>query len=194
MSLKLIGLYSPVPGCGKSTVAQSLVQNHGFIVIAYAQPLKRMLASLFHSIHLEDKYEYYSTLAKEEPIPELGGVTFRHMAKILGTEAFRCHVAEDFWLTCFALRLQFLRELGIDKVVCDDVRFINEAEQFRSLGGELWEITRASAPEADNHPSNRGLAAFKGFTHRFQNDSESLDELDQFVSILLHANATPVPA
>lgn len=195
MSFRLIGLYSPVPGCGKSTVAQRLVQNHGFTLISYATPLKMMLKGLFTSLDMEYDYAYYSTSGKERPIPELGGVTFRHMAQTQGTEWGRNQIADDFWLTCFALRLQCLRDLGIDRVVCDDVRFMNEAEQFQSLKAELWEITRASAPEpAGSHPSNRGLTGFNGFTHHLQNDSDSIAELDQFVSILLHANATPVPA
>lgn len=67
---RLIALCSPVMGSGKSTLALHLVERHGFIRVAFAASLKRMittllLASGFHELQVD---RYVSGDMKEQPL------------------------------------------------------------------------------------------------------------------------------
>jgi hypothetical protein len=43
-------------------------------------------------------------------------------------------------------------------VVVDDVRFPNEAQLIKSMGGQLWRIERPGLTDATGHSSEGGLA------------------------------------
>jgi hypothetical protein len=74
----IIGLWSPAPGCGKSTVAQHLYQRHGHIRLSFADPMKWMLVSM-----LQDAgYSYPEARRipwedKETPLDRLPGAPQR---------------------------------------------------------------------------------------------------------------------
>ena len=44
-----------------------------------------------------------------------------------------------------------------DKLVFTDVRFPNEAEMIKSLGGEIWRIQRPGIAPINNHPSESAM-------------------------------------
>lgn len=51
---RLIGLYSPVPGCGKDTLADHLTARHGYVNVKTVAPLKAMLAVLYTALGYDD--------------------------------------------------------------------------------------------------------------------------------------------
>ena len=68
MSLpRLIGLYSPAPGCGKTTVA-SLLSNHQRV--SFAAPLKRAVWNMLNDLGTSGVH--FVCKDKEAIIPELG--------------------------------------------------------------------------------------------------------------------------
>lgn len=154
---KLIGLYSPTPGCGKSTIAQ-LAEEYGWVTVSFAWPLKAMLRGLFESVEMGHRFEYYSTEGKEEPIPEFYGKTFRFMARTLGTEWGRNLIHRDFWIQTFRLRVIPFLDQGV-VFICDDTRFENEALTIiKEFGGEIWKIERSCAAHlGSSHVSDGGL-------------------------------------
>ena len=92
---------------------------------------------------------------KGEPDPSLGGHTPRYLMQTLGTEWGRRMISDDIWLRAWVKALG-----GHRNVVVDDVRFPNEAELIRSLGGYIIQIDRPNGPTIDHsdHPSEQGLS------------------------------------
>jgi hypothetical protein len=148
MNAPLIGLYSPVPGSGKSTLAQAL-GGYCFETVRFAGPLKQMLKILLleAGCDVRELDRYVDGDLKEVETPFLGGRTPRHAMQTLGTEWGRKLMRTTFWLDLFHSKVSQLRAAG-KPVVCDDMRFENEAEAIRSAGGILVRITRPSLPKA----------------------------------------------
>jgi hypothetical protein len=149
---KLIGLCG-VAGSGKTTVANILVEKYGFQRVAFADPLKDMLKAVGFT------HEQLYGSEKEVVVPDLG-VTPRHAMQTLGTEWGRQHIGTDFWVKLWMRKVQALRIKGID-VVCDDIRFRNEAAAVRSMGGGVIAVFRPTStlkgyPEA-LHSSETGM-------------------------------------
>jgi hypothetical protein len=133
-------------GAGKTTAAEELVQSQGFVRVRFAGPLKDMLRSLGLSV------EEIDGPLKEQPCALLGGKTPRHAMITLGTEWGRYMIHTDLWINAWKQRVVSLPEDA--KVVCDDVRFPNEVQTIRSMGGRIIHINR---PEfgGTNHPSEQ---------------------------------------
>lgn len=125
----LIGFTGPM-GCGKSYAAKYLRDRHRFTIHKMAGPLKRMIRTL----GLTDKHIEGSE--KEVPHDLLCGKTPRYAMQTLGTEWGRDIIGTDFWVNLWAFQMPGGR------VVCDDVRFANEAAIIQKLGGTLVSIER----------------------------------------------------
>jgi hypothetical protein len=164
---RLIGLYSPAPQSGKSSVA-SYLSCHGYRVLPFAGPLKRMIATFLHTLGCDAAtIERLMTTDKELPIPEIG-VSARHLCQTLGTEWGRACVHPEIWIKAWQLTAQRDLDRGID-IVVDDVRFPNEARTIRELGGELWRVERPGLMRTTTHASEGGLDHFD-FDREFTND------------------------
>ena len=153
MSGALIGLYSPAPRCGKTTLANSLVTAHGYTKVSFADPLRAMMVPFLESLgYRQDEAERLIHVDKATVIPAVG-VSVRHLLQTLGTEWGRTYASTDVWLRCWtasAARHQ--------RVVADDVRFPNEADLIRSMGGELWMVRRPGLEVVTGHRSDGNLA------------------------------------
>ena len=147
---RLIGLYSPAPGCGKTTVADLLIEHQR---ASFAAPLKRAVSTMLRDLGIPGfRYVYEN---KEAIIPELG-VSARHMMQTLGTEWGRACIHPDFWVMIARAETQRIITDG-GSVVIDDVRFPNESAMIRDLGGELWRIDRPGVTYDGNHSSEGAL-------------------------------------
>jgi hypothetical protein len=161
---RLIGLYSPSPGCGKTTAA-GVLQDQGFQPISFAAPLRSMVFSLLLDLGYNSG-EAFALLhtRKEELLPQLG-VSTRHLLRTLGTEWGRSCVHPSLWLQSFQCRLA-----GLDLVVVDDVRFANEAQLILQLGGEIWQLRRPGHERPAEHASDGDLNGWDGFACTVTND------------------------
>ena len=147
---RLIGLYSPAPGCGKSTLADLFIEHQR---LSFAAPLKRAVSNMLNELGLPGfNYVYVD---KESIIPELG-VSARHMMQTLGTEWGRARVHPDFWVMIARAKTQRIMADG-GSCVIDDVRFPNEAAMVFDIGGELWRIDRPGVSYDGSHESEGGL-------------------------------------
>ena len=147
---RLIGLYSPAPGCGKTTAANLFIEHQR---VSFAAPLKRAVWRLLDDLGLSGFHFAYED--KEAIIPEIG-VSARHMMQTLGTEWGRACIHPDFWVMIARAETQLIMNDG-GSVVIDDVRFPNEAAMIRDLGGELWRIDRPGVIYSGDHSSEGGL-------------------------------------
>lgn len=124
----MIIAFSGQAQAGKTTAADTLTK-FGWSKVSFASPIKRMLAVL------TDETD------KEACPPELCGKSVREGYQTLGTEWGRAIMGKDIWLR--AVKRQMLLVTGNGgRVVCDDVRFDNEAELIHQLGGVVIEVCR----------------------------------------------------
>lgn len=136
----IIGLCG-LAGSGKSTAARLLSRELNFARRPFAYKLKAMLSALGVDKEILDG----SRESKEVPLECLGGITARHAMQTLGTEWGRNCMRDDFWI------IQWMREIHrFTNVVADDVRFPNEADLIRSLGGRVYKIERAGSGDRIN--------------------------------------------
>jgi len=135
-------------GSGKSTAAQVLL-DAGWKRVKFADPLKNML----RVIGLDDRH--IEGDLKELPCDLLGGKTPRWAMQSLGTEWGRNCIFPDFWMSLARREIALVLAQGYS-VVVDDVRFDNEADMIRELGGSVLLIKRG--PDAPiEHESEKGV-------------------------------------
>lgn len=153
----LIGLTGRA-GCGKDTVAEHLEADYGFSTMSFAGPLKKTAATLFN---LPDLY-FHNRELKEKPLEDWDGLSPRHILQMLGTEAVRNTFGENFWIK------RWLNEYSgvsiYSNVVVTDVRFNNEAQIIRDLGGIIVHIVRPGDRSLDlaagKHASEVGIKLY----------------------------------
>lgn len=166
----LIGLYSPAPQSGKSTVADFLVERFGFTRKGFARALKDMTLALLEAFGFapKDANDYVYGSRKETPIPEMGGRSSRYLQQTLGTEWGRELVAGDLWIKAV------LNDRRPDLLVVDDLRFPNEYDAIRAEGGQVWKVVRPGAERTNTHPSE-GLLDDREFDEVIVNDGSIRD-------------------
>lgn len=146
----IIGLCG-LAGSGKSTVARTLTGSFDFNRLAFADPLKGMLAS----VGFTPEQLYGSE--KEAVIADLG-VTPRAAMQSLGTDWGRDMVHPDIWVNLWTRKARALLAAGAH-VVADDVRFPNEVAAIRALGGEVWRVDRPGTVQMAHASETHDLEA-----------------------------------
>lgn len=173
----LIGIAGPAQS-GKSTLAgefRRLIEFRGkkYREQPFAGPLKRMLASIGVDV---------SDLSKNVPVAFLDGrITPRIMMQTLGTEWGRS-LLPDLWLRVWEHEL----DDSVSVVTVPDVRFDNEADLIRGLGGAIIHVQRK--PTADMlavpaHASEAGITRVKGDII-FRND-RGIEKMAQLAASIL---------
>lgn len=152
---KLIALYSSAAGSGKSEVAKALMAD-GYLPVKFAGPLKDMARGLLRSMGFGDftVERMIEGDLKEMVIPGFATVTPRQIMQTLGTDWGREAIDHDLWTKVAAAKIETLRAQGID-VVVDDLRFPNEYELIKSMGGAAIEVTRPN-------PTREAGGAYEG--------------------------------
>ena len=184
LDFSVVGLYSPVPECGKSTLARALLQQSvcHCEIIPFARPLKSAAVGFIASLAGVTLAEaaHYVYVNKSEPVPGLRNLTGRVVLQKLGEAGRR--MDPDLWVRQWeASALE--RLLDGFSVVADDVRRPNEAAAvLRCGGGEVWRLSRAEAevnadPEVIADVSEGALEGWI-FNRRFSNDGTTEELLD----------------
>jgi hypothetical protein len=148
---------------GKDTVGEFLVKNYNYERIAYADALKDVARDIFN---FDDEQLYGS---KKEEIDEYWGITPRHALQFIGTDLFRNHIGElkpqfekDIWILVVKRKiLKRLKENPNAKFVITDVRFPNELNAIKDLGGVTFKLERKNNANNDMHESEILIDALK---------------------------------
>lgn len=131
-------------GHGKDTVADYLVQYHGFEKDSFASPLKKMLKPMF-DFSDQQLYDH----KEKEVVDCRWGITPREAMLFVGTEMVRdgnVHQLlpqvkpKGFWVELMKVRLLPLRKKT--NVVIADVRCQNEVEMILNMGGVIVKVVR----------------------------------------------------
>lgn len=162
---------------GKDTIADHLVANYGFEKMSFAAPMKDALVKLNPKIDVGDVSPIpLATAVRLSGWENLKSMSddIRPLLQRFGTEVGREMWGEDFWV-----------EAAIDsipdgsKVVFADVRFPNEADAIRELGGKVWRVERAGFGPANDHISEHALDDYS-FDVTIENFG-TLEELHEIV-------------
>ena len=128
----VIALAGPA-GSGKSTAARHLIERHGYTLVKFAGPLKDMCRAIgLTEAEIEgDQKEGVSRM--------LQGKSPRQFMQLLGTEFGRNLIGPDLWTFLWEDRALRILDQG-GRVVVDDLRFANEEQAARQLGGMVIQL------------------------------------------------------
>lgn len=145
----IIGLCGPA-GAGKDTVRRILEDAHGFWGLAFADPVRDMARALLSHVYAEHAAERREL--KETPVPVLGA-SYRQIAQTLGTEWGRQTIRPTLWIDIAMAKVRLAAAQGRRHIVISDVRFPDEMEAIRSIGGVIWAVTRPGVEPVREHVS-----------------------------------------
>lgn len=135
-------------GSGKGTVGDYLERTYQFKQVSFAAVLKDITAIMFS--WPRDMVEGATAESRawrevEDPFwtKKLGyKVTPRIILQKMGTEVIRVNLHKNFWLDALERKLD-----PTEDYVITDVRFANEIEMTKRLGGHLVRVMRGPEPE-----------------------------------------------
>ena len=156
-------------GSGKGTVSDHLVDTYGFEKISFADKLKDAVSELFgwDRAMLEgdssDSREWREV--QDDFWTEETGriITPRLVLQEFGTDCMRNGFYDGIWVSMVKQRI--INNPSTEFVI-PDVRFRNEQNVIRDLGGEVWQVKRGADPEwfgsaiLDNQSDNKLMADY----------------------------------
>ena len=136
-------------GSGKGTVADHLVKND-YKKISFADKLKDGVSTIFswdRAMLEGDTKE--SRAWREQPdafwTNELGkDITPRLVLQLFGTDCMRNGFDDSIWVN---LVKKEILENPDQNYVIPDVRFPNEIDVVKNLGGQVWQVRRGNLPD-----------------------------------------------
>lgn len=157
--MKMLGIRGK-KGVGKDFVASVLREmlkrrNLPVVCVAFADPLKSMLVEYFglerESLYgdINDKentitqYQWEripAAIRSDEFVGRKGPMSVRDMMKFVGTDIMRCLFDQDIWIKYF-FNLVSRTRTSENVILVTDLRFPNEVEAVRSLGGRVMLVT-----------------------------------------------------
>ena len=145
---KIIGITGSA-GSGKDTIGDILVNNFpNWEKVSFANHLKDVTALLFGFDRKMLAGETPEDRAiREQPdkfwSEKMGrDFTPRFALQYLGTNLLRNQLHQNIWVDCLERKI-----MESDKnIVITDVRFPNEIDMIRNVGGEVWRVERGIIP------------------------------------------------
>jgi hypothetical protein len=170
----IIGL-SGYAQSGKDSTAELLCLNYGYTRLAFADSMRQALMTINPKLdsitRVSDFVEDYGwDVAKKNP-------EVRRLLQVLGTDFGRKMLGDDVWIN---IALSGIK--SEDKIVVSDVRFPNEAEAIKKLGGTVWRINRHNHSAVNGHTSEHAMDNYM-FNYVIYNDG-TLDDLSDEVFML----------
>lgn len=149
---KIIGFHGAAFS-GKDTAA-TIIKNcyKNTDIFAFAGPLKDACEILFNF-----KHEQLHDQILKETIDERWNKSPREIMQWLGTDILRNHINQNFFIMNMNQRIE---NSQADYIIVSDIRFDNEAEFIKSLGGKIIKIERknSSTTKHSNHITERGIS------------------------------------
>ena len=175
----LIGITGKA-GCGKDTLADALIKQHGGMKIGFADPLKAACKELFQLSReqLHDRKE-------KEVIDVRWGKSPRQLLQFVGTDLLRKQFDTEIFIKSTKARIASLQKT-LPLVVVTDCRFENESQLIRDCKGQIIHLSRPNIAEVSPHVSENALEVFPSDI-RIVNDSTIEDLHVKFASAIAQA-------
>lgn len=135
-------------GSGKGTVGDILIQERGYHRLSFADALKDSVSAIFGWPRHLLEGDTQESRSFRESVDEFWSVRFgyevtpRYMLQLMGTEVGRNIFSKNIWIYSLEKRIQ-----DIENVVIPDVRFPNEINFIRLMGGKVIRVKRGPEPE-----------------------------------------------
>lgn len=161
MAKRVIGL-TGYAQTGKDTVGQILVSHRGYTRISFADNVREAVYRLnpivdWNLDQTGPTLHGHSPYTLQELVTDIGWERakthyseVRRLLQVMGTEVGRNMFGERAWI-----EMAGRQAAGHDKVVFTDVRFENEADFVRSLGGKVVRVYRRGTGPVNDHASDR---------------------------------------
>lgn len=160
---KIVGL-TGLKGSGKDEVANIISRNYGHVRVAFADPLKDVIKTIFGVT----EEELTDRVKKEKVLDRWPYCSPRQLLQFIGTDMFRAYYP-GVWVKAWQNRV-----MSIDApVVASDVRFVDEADLIRSMGGLIIRVVRPGTKN-DGHISELSQEAIPA-DHVIMNDGTLYD-------------------
>lgn len=193
---------------GKTTLANMLVDECGFIKISFADALRKLVKSyfgidtswkvkeswdVFDTNYFEQLDKLFSVIEDKKGIKEeikikiMKSTTryaaYRTTLEMIGTEVVRDIVIDEIWVAVLAYDILYQTSKG-NNIVIDDMRFKNEYNLLKKLNAKLIRIT-SPFEEADNgHRSQKYIEKFK-YDYIIENNKTKKVLLNKFKELKL---------
>lgn len=149
MQKQIIGIVGLI-GSGKDTIADYLVNFHGYRRDSFANTLKDAVSTIFGWDR--DLVEGRTTMARQwrEQVDEwwskrlnIPKLTPRYVLQQWGTEVVRKSFHDDTWIAS----LEYKLKNSNDNSVITDCRFPNEIKMIKGISGKVFRVQRGQDPE-----------------------------------------------
>ena len=173
---------------GKDTLGNILHEKYGYKCIAFADPLKNCCKAIFHFTN----EQLYGN--EKEKIDNNWKTTPRIILQFVGTELLRNQMEKilpdigcNIWIKSFETQIEQM--IKIDpclKIVVTDIRFQNELDCVKNLGGKIIKIIKPDVINTDSHVSENNIDNFI-VDHVIINDGtidDLIKKIDLFVETL----------
>ncbi len=144
-------------GSGKDTIADYLVNVHGFRRESFANTLKDAVASVFgwDRVMLEGRTKEAREWREQVDVwwaerLNIPNLTPRWVLQQWGTEVCRKGFHDDIWIASVENKLRRSK----DNIVISDCRFPNEISSIKSAGGVVLRVVRGPEPDWYEHAIN----------------------------------------
>lgn len=149
MIIGICGLAS----AGKDSIADFIIQdNPDFVKIKMAHHLKDVCSLLFgmdrkmlegETIEDRIKREEVDSFWNERVLEDLQPFTPRKALQYVGTNLLRNQLCQNIWVSCLEKKI---KDNNLQNVIVPDIRFLNEIELIRKLGGIIIRVERGERP------------------------------------------------
>lgn len=175
---------------GKDTVADYLVEKHGWIKLGMSEPLNNALLTMNPLVPVR-KWGLFTEYIPYAELHSRVGYTkaktnyeVRRLLQVLGTEVGRKMINENVWVDIAARRIRVHAALG-QNVIMTGIRFPNEIKMIQDLEGANLYVTRPDLEVSAGSGHDSETSVTKAlFDIEIENDG-SLDDLYSQVDDLL---------
>lgn len=153
---------------GKDSVGQFIVDTEtGWERVSFADPMREALYRLNPTINANSGEVRLRNAVDEYGWEEIKKwkSDLRPLMQRFGTEVGREMFGDNFWIDYALDRIP-----DGAKVVFTDVRFPNEADAVKALGGQVWRVERPGCVAANAHPSETAMDGYD-FDYVIHNNS-----------------------
>lgn len=148
-------------GSGKSFIANNIKGVHyldkrNVEVLSFAKPIKDMTVAFLDTFLPKGKAQLYAHDPSHKELIVTGlDVTARHIMQTLGTEWGRDLIGKDVWRNILLMYSEGAYYDDDATVVCDDVRFTDEAEALRDHNWIITRVVSKNEKTTDTHASEK---------------------------------------